>query len=105
MKTEIWMIAASAALAAGLPATSVAPRDFICPVCDKPFVDSVLMSYNNNEDALSLEDNAVNEALRRRADRLRKSEIAGADRMMALYEIQTVESHQRSVKMAALPVR
>ena len=55
--------------------------------------------------ALSLEDKAVNEALRRRADRLRKDEIAGADKIMALYEIETAESHQRALKMAALPVR
>lgn len=57
------------------------------------------------EYALSLEDKAVNEALRRRADRLRKNEIAGTDKVMALYEIETVESHQRSMKLAALPVR
>jgi len=66
----------------------------------EPWLKDEIVEY-----AISLEDNAVNEALRRRADRLRKNQIAGADRMMALYEIETVESHQRSLKMAALPVR
>jgi hypothetical protein len=47
MKAGLWVIAASAALAMGLMATSVAPRDFTCPVCDRPFVDSVVVSYNS----------------------------------------------------------
>lgn len=34
-------------LAGVVNATSVAPHDFKCPVCGKPSVDSVLMSYNN----------------------------------------------------------
>ena len=57
------------------------------------------------EYVLALEDTGVNEALRRRAARLRNNEIAGADRVMALYEIETVESHTRSLKMSALKVR
>ncbi len=66
----------------------------------EPWVKNEIVEYS-----LSLEDTTVDEALRRRADRLRKNEIAGADKMMALYEIATVDSHRRSLKRAALPVR
>ena len=66
----------------------------------EPWVNEERIEY-----ALALDDEAVNEALRRRADRLRKNEIPGANNMMALYEIETVESHHRSQKMAALPIR
>lgn len=43
MRILIWF----GSLVVGASATSVEPRDFQCPLCGKPFVDTVLMSYNS----------------------------------------------------------